>query len=253
MVPRTGPLSASSALVTTSWYQRGKVGAPGCENSAHGPTVRLAARTALGAAARQSSATAHTPARLGNRPNQPSRGARPTSPEVSLANSAVSASAAPAASSAAATRAPAGVRPHSPDRDDPADAAEYADDGEDGEPGGHGRVDTIGGVRRITIADVVGEHVTRGAIHERSDCGGDGQQQTGVHRGLGTGGGSMACGRGAGGGGHDSARPSSSVSSVEIMRSLVSRIRFLVGRRRTVSATTTATTSRAASRVRPSA
>ncbi len=24
MVPRTGPLSASSALATTSWYQRGK-------------------------------------------------------------------------------------------------------------------------------------------------------------------------------------------------------------------------------------
>ena len=29
IVPRTGPLSASSALATTSWYQRGKSSAWG--------------------------------------------------------------------------------------------------------------------------------------------------------------------------------------------------------------------------------
>src|SRR6266581_2289656 len=34
IVPRTGPLSASSALVTTSWYQRGKSSACGVRTEA---------------------------------------------------------------------------------------------------------------------------------------------------------------------------------------------------------------------------
>ena len=34
MVPRTGPLSASSALATTSWYQRGKSSACGVSTGA---------------------------------------------------------------------------------------------------------------------------------------------------------------------------------------------------------------------------
>src|SRR3954447_23650941 len=43
MVPRTGPLSASSAFATTSWYQRGKSSLCEVSTRATGPTygVRL--------------------------------------------------------------------------------------------------------------------------------------------------------------------------------------------------------------------
>src|SRR5947207_701363 len=39
IVPRTGPFSASSALATTSWYQRGKSSAWGVSTPAINPTL----------------------------------------------------------------------------------------------------------------------------------------------------------------------------------------------------------------------
>ena len=43
IVPRTGPFSASSALATTSWYQRGKSSLGECQDLGHRPKLRCEA------------------------------------------------------------------------------------------------------------------------------------------------------------------------------------------------------------------